>query len=112
MYFLEFFFLSEIPKMNFFLSLVKIIEPKSHVISKVSSRSRSNIFIKSYLDPLELIKILKFSINFIYIRKFPLLKCNYLDLDLSNFEKKRDLDLSTSTINDLNPFEVTCLIIS
>ena len=37
-------------------ALVKIVEPKSRVISKVRSRSRSNIFIKFYPDLLELIK--------------------------------------------------------
>ena len=32
---------------------VKIVEPKSHVISKVRSRSRSNILNKCHIDLLE-----------------------------------------------------------
>ena len=62
------------------------------------ARSRSNILINSCLDLLKLIKNWWFSIYLISIRKYPLLKCNYIDLDFSIFEKKRDLYLSTSTI--------------
>ena len=36
--------------------MVEIVEPKSRVISKVRSRSRSNFFTKSHLDLLELVK--------------------------------------------------------
>ena len=38
------------------LLVVQIVELKSRVISKVRSRSRSNILIKSHLDLLELVK--------------------------------------------------------